>query len=103
MFMVGATDTASGPEVAPEAMLTVIDVPFQESMVIGVSFICTRLAPWLAPNPVPEITTWLPTAAVVALTLLMIGAGVAAELSDTLSKVAMARLEVLRLVTPRPK
>ena len=37
------------------------------------------------------------------LTLLMTGAGDVAELSDTLSKVAVARLEVLRLVTPRPK
>jgi hypothetical protein len=40
---------------------------------------------------------------VVALTLLISGAGEVAELSDTLSKVAVARLDVLPLVTPRPK
>ena len=57
LFMEGATKTASGPEAAPEAMVTVIDVPLQESMVISVPFRSTRLAPWLAPNPVPEITT----------------------------------------------
>jgi hypothetical protein len=57
LFIVGATKTVSGPEVAPEAMVAVMDVPLQELMVIGVPFSSTKLAPCVAPNPLPEMTT----------------------------------------------
>jgi hypothetical protein len=102
LFMLGATETARGPEVAPDGIVAVMDVPVQELIVIGVPFNSTTLLPCGAPNPVPEITTWLPIDPVVAETLVITGAGDAVELTDTLSKVAVPRLEVLPVLTPRP-
>jgi hypothetical protein len=43
--MVGATDTAKGPEVAPGGIVIVIEVAIQELMVIGVPFNITALLP----------------------------------------------------------
>ena len=57
MFMVGATETAKGPEVAPVAIVMVIDVSLQELIVIGAPFSSTTLLPCVAPNPLPLITT----------------------------------------------
>ena len=102
LFMLGATDTARGPEVAPAGIVTVMDVPLQELIVIGVPFNFTTLLPCDAPNPVPVITTWFPIDPVVAETLVVTGAEAAAYLIETLSKVAVPRLEVLPLVTARP-
>jgi hypothetical protein len=45
LFMVGATRTASGPEVAPEGIVAVVDVAVHELMVIGVPFNITVLLP----------------------------------------------------------
>src|SRR5205823_9853385 len=86
-FMLGATETTSGPEVAPLGIAMVMEVPLHELIVTGASFSRTTLPPCEAPNPEPESTTWLPIAPVVAETLVMPGAGFAVELIDTLSHV----------------
>ena len=57
LFMLGATDTANGPEVAPDAIVTVMEAAFQELIVIGVPFSSTTLLPCVAPNPLPDIIT----------------------------------------------
>jgi hypothetical protein len=57
VFMLGATDTAKGPEVAPVGIVMVMDVALQELIVTAPLFSVTMLLPWDAPNPVPEITT----------------------------------------------
>ena len=44
-FMLGATHTASGPEVAPEGIVMVMEVAFQELMVTGTPLRATRLLP----------------------------------------------------------
>src|SRR5216110_543346 len=59
-FMLGATDTTTGPEVAPVGMVTVIDVPLQEVAAIAEPFNITAPVPCEAPKPEPEITAWLP-------------------------------------------
>jgi hypothetical protein len=56
----------------------------------------------MAPNPTPEITTWLPIDPVVAETLVITGAGAVTQLTETLSKVAVASAEVLPLFTANP-
>src|SRR5215470_2661977 len=99
--MFGATDTSSGPEVAPVGIVMLTDVALQLLMVTATSFSSTSLAPCEAPKPVPEISTWLPIEPVVAETLLITGAGAAAELTDTLSKAAVATA-VGRLLTAKP-
>jgi len=43
--MLGATEIASGPELAPEGMVMVMDVPLQELMVTGAPFRVTTLLP----------------------------------------------------------
>jgi hypothetical protein len=43
--MLGATETAKGPEVAPAGIVVVIDVALHELMVIGVPFNITALLP----------------------------------------------------------
>ena len=55
--MLGATDTNSGPDVAPVGIVIVIDVALQELIVIGELFSVTKLPFCVAPNPVPVITT----------------------------------------------
>jgi hypothetical protein len=79
-----------------------IEVALQVLIVTAVPFSRTTLLPWEAPNPVPVITTGLPMDPVVADKLLITGAGAEAELTDTLSKVAVARAEVLPLFTAKP-
>src|ERR1700726_3548593 len=77
-FMLGATETSNGPEVAPAGMVMVIDVALQRLIVTAAPFSRTALPPCDAPNPVPEITTWLPIEPVVAETVVITGAGAAA-------------------------
>ena len=62
----------------------------------------TKLLPCEDPKPVPVIITWLPTDPVVAETLVIAGAGAVVEVTDTLSKVAVAKVDVLRLLTASP-
>src|SRR5208282_4816872 len=101
-FMLGATETDSGPEVAPAGIVIVIEVAPQVSIVASIPFSVTMLLPCEAPNPVPEITTWLPTGPAVADRLVITGAGAGAEFTDTLSNVAVASAELFPLVTASP-
>jgi len=101
-FMFGATDTSNGPELAPTGIVMLIDVPLQLLMVTAAPFSSTALLPCVAPKPVPEITTWLPIDPVVAETAVMTGAGDPVVLSDTPSNVAVAKEDVVRLLTASP-
>ncbi len=101
-FMLGAMDTSKGPEVAPTGIVMLIAVPLQVLIVTAAPFSRTTLPPCEAPKPEPEITTWLPIEPVVAETAVMTGAGAAAELTDTLSNVAVAKEDVVRLLTASP-
>ena len=100
--MLGATDTSNNPDVAPVGIVIVIDVSLHELIVTDTAPSVTILPFCEAPNPLPLITTWLPTFPVVADTLVMTGAGVVEELMDTLSNVAVSSVEVLPLVTANP-
>jgi hypothetical protein len=102
--MLGATDTTIGPEVAPVGIVITINALLQVLIVTGVPFKFTKLPPCEAPNPEPEIITWLPTGPVVANRLVITGAGKPdpGALIDTLSNVAVARLELLSLLTASP-
>jgi hypothetical protein len=101
-FMVGATKTANVPELAPVGIVAVIEVLLQELMVSATPFNITWLVPCGAPNPVPEITTWLPTGPAVVDNPLITAAGALGVLTDTLSNVAVARAELLELFTTSP-
>jgi hypothetical protein len=101
-FMLGATVTSSGPDVAPVGIVIVIPVLPHVLIVTGDPFNRTALFPCVAPNPVPVITTWLPTDPVVAETLVITGAGAAPALTDTLSIIAVANEDVVRFVTASP-
>ncbi len=83
-------------------MVMVIDVALQLLMVTAAPFSRTVLPPCGAPKPEPVTTTWLPIDPVVAETALITGAGAAAELTDRLSNVAVAKEEVVRLLTASP-
>jgi hypothetical protein len=100
--MLGATRTANGPEVAPEGIVMLIELSLQELLVAVVPFRITALFPCVAPNPEPEITTELPTDPVVAETPLITGPGVPGVVMDTLSNVAVAKLDVVLLLTANP-
>jgi hypothetical protein len=82
-FMPGATNTANGPELAPAGIVMVIDVALQALIVTNAPFNKTTLLPCEAPNPEPEITTWLPIDPLVAERLVMIGAGAEGVLIET--------------------
>jgi len=98
----GATETTSAPDTAPEGIVMLIDVSLQELTNTGVAFKVTTLPPCEAPKFAPVITTWLPTVPVVAEIFVMTGAGIPNEPTDTLSKVAVASDEVLPLFTINP-
>jgi hypothetical protein len=101
-FIPGATETSNGPVVAPAGMVIVIDVLLHALIVTAEPFNRTALPPCVPPNPVPEITTWLPIDPVVADTPVITGAGAATELTDTLSNVAVAKEAMVRLLTAKP-
>jgi hypothetical protein len=101
-FMPGAADTTNGPDVAPAGMVMLMEVLLQELIVADVPFSSTTLPACVAPYPVPVITTGLPIDPVVAETLVITGAGADAELTETLSKVAVARAELLPLFAAKP-
>src|SRR6266852_7398779 len=100
--MLGAMYTSKSPEVAPSGIVIVMDVPLQVLIVTAAPFSRIALLPCEAPKPEPEITTWLPIEPVVAETAVITGAGVAAELTDTPSNVAVAKEDVVRLLTASP-
>jgi hypothetical protein len=90
--MLGCTDTSNGPEDAPEGIVMTIEVLLHELIVTGRSLSVARLPFCEAPKPDPLMSTWLPTDPVVADVLVMVGAGTAVELTETLSNVAVARV-----------
>src|SRR5271169_5406743 len=92
--MLGATDTISGPDVAPTGIVNTIPVSLHALTVIGVLFRSTILPPCVAPKLLPVISTWLPTEAVVGNKPVIAGAGVVVELIDTLSNVAGSRVPI---------
>src|SRR5258708_3919749 len=100
--MLGATETSTDPELAPVGMVMLIDVPIQVLTVTAAPFSSPALPPCGAPNPEPDITTWLPMDPVVADTAVITGAGAAAELTDTPSNVPVAKEDVVRLLTASP-
>jgi hypothetical protein len=55
--MLGATETSSGPEVAPVGMVIVIDVALQELIVTAAAFRVTKLLFCVAPKPDPFTNT----------------------------------------------
>src|SRR5258708_37847998 len=101
--MLGAMDTSKSPEVAPGGIVIVMDVPLQVLIVTAAPFSRTALPPWEAPKPEPEITTWLPIDPVVAETVVMTGAGAAAELTHTPSNAAGAKADVRGLLAASPR
>ena len=56
-FMLGATETTKGPELAPEEMVKLMEASLQALMLTGVPFSVTMLLPCVAPKPLPEIIT----------------------------------------------
>jgi hypothetical protein len=85
LFMLGATETTIGPEVAPKGTVIVIELALQLFMVTGTPFSVTVLLPCEDPKAVPDINTWVPTDPDVGEMLLMNGEGLAAVLTETLS------------------
>jgi len=79
-----------------------IDVPLHVLIGTAAPFSRTTLFPCVAPKPGPEITTVRPTDPVVAETAVITGAGADAELTDTLSNVAVATADALPLFTANP-
>src|SRR5579863_5615098 len=100
--MVGATSTAIGPDDAPVGIVAVIEVSLQELMATATPFNTAWLVLCVAPNPAPEITTWLPAGPAVVDNPLITAAGALGVLTDTLSNVAVARAELLELFTANP-
>jgi len=97
--MLGATETTKYPDVDPAGIVMTIEVALHELTVTGTSFNSTSPA---FPNPEPEIAIWLPIEPVVADTLVIAGAGVDSELTETLSKVPVPRVDVIWLLTAIP-
>ena len=100
--MLGATETNSGPEVAPVGIVTVIEVLLHELIVTNAPFSVAKLVLCDAPNPDPLITTWLPIGPVVAESPVVTGAAAASVFSETLSNVAVVRVVSLLLLTASP-
>jgi hypothetical protein len=86
--MLGATDTTKSPDVAPLGIVIVIDMSLHELIVAAAPWSRTILDPCEAPNPEPEITTWLPADPVVAETAVIAGAKEPVDANETLSNVA---------------
>ena len=99
--MLGATETTIGPDVAPVGIVMLMDVAPHVLIVTGVPFKITMLPFCDPPNPEPKIVTWLPIGPVVADRLVITGAEDPdpGALTDTLSNVAVAKLEVEPLLT----
>src|SRR5882762_6016848 len=99
-FIVGATKTASNPDMAPVGIVKVMDVALHKAIVTGTPFSSTVLPFCEAPNPVPAICTSPPIDPVVSDRPEITGAGAAAELIDTLSKVTVCAAPLLPTASP---
>lgn len=85
LFMLGATETTIGPDVAPGGTVTVIEFALQLLIVTGAPFSVTALLPCEDPKAVPDMNTWVPTGPDVGEMLLINGEGLAVVLTETLS------------------
>lgn len=94
LFMVGPRSTVRGPDVAPLGMVAVIEFGLQEFTVITLSFKTTRLFPWEAPKPDPNTDMSYPGSPDAGQMLLMAGGEDAAEETETLSIVAVTRVQL---------
>src|ERR1700722_17862321 len=83
-------------------MVIEIDVLLQELIPTCTSLSTTTLFPCVAPNPVPVIVTCPPTGPVVAEILVITGAGVEVEVTETLSTVTVTSVLGSPPSTPRP-
>ena len=102
LFILGAASTSRLPDVAPLGIVNEMEVPLQKLTVIDKSFKVTSPVPWDEPKPVPTIETRLPTEPVVPEVLVITGAGIFVEFTDTLSNVAVAKDVVVASLTARP-
>jgi len=100
--MLGATETVSGPDVAPDGIVMLIEESLHEPTGTGEPLNMTSLLPCDPPKPEPEMVTGLPVDPVVAETDKMLGPGVEVVLIDTLSNVAVANAELSKLATANP-
>ena len=101
-FMLGATETTNGPEVAPAGMVMLMDASAP-----GVdghrSSVQQHDAASLGRAKIQAIDRDLtPDGSGVAETLVITGAGAAVEFTETLSNVAVVKAVVLPLFTARP-
>jgi hypothetical protein len=94
--------TTIQPDVAPVGIVMLIEVLLQEFTVTGTAFSVTKLGPRVAPKLSPVMVTWLPIGPVVTESPVIAGAGLALELTETLSNVAEFELFVFVLLTPSP-
>ena len=61
LFILGATETIIGPDVAPAGTVMVIELSLQLVIVTGAPFSVTALLPCENPNAVPDINTCAPS------------------------------------------
>jgi hypothetical protein len=104
LFMLGASTTVSGPDVAPDGIVALIEVELQELAVNTESLSMTMLLPWEAPKPEPSTDTSYPGTPEVGQTLLMMGGWDVEEVTETPSNVALTILlfAPLLVLTARP-
>jgi hypothetical protein len=102
LFILGAAETTNEPDVAPEGTVMVIEFALQLFTVTGAPFSVTVLLPCEDPKAEPDISTCVPTGPSVGEMPLMKGAGLVVVLTDTLSKVALAKLVFTSLLSPIP-
>jgi hypothetical protein len=67
------TVTENVPELAPEGTITTMPLSLQLVAVALVPFNATVLLPWLAPNPLPLISTGMPTTPLDGKMLVIVG------------------------------
>src|SRR5713226_9729604 len=100
--MPGASNTVSEPDFAPAGIVALIEPALHELTTSCVPFSSARLLPCEVPKPDPEIETSYPGSPIAGQMLLMAGGTVAAEPTETLSKVAVSRVVLAVLLTARP-
>jgi hypothetical protein len=99
-FMFHAFNTTRRPEVAPLGTVNTIELSLQKLIGVETPFKSTRLPLCDVPKFTPVICTWLPSDAVVADKVVMMGDGAAVELMETLSKVEVIELPLPASATP---
>ena len=101
-FMLGASETTREPDVPPAGIVIVIEESAQELTAAAESLRKTWLPPWDAPKPEPLRMTCAPTGPVVAEAVVIMGEVAPPDVRETLSNVAVPRLEVECYYTANP-